>query len=95
MSDKMINDEALDLVFREARTRNGWEARSLTTTLMQAVYDLTKWGPTSANCSPARFVFAASEEAKKRLLPHLSEGNAKKNHGGAMLRYHRARFFIS
>lgn len=78
MSDKMINDEALDLIFREARTHNGWEARAVTTTLMQAVFDLTKWGPTSANCSPARFVFVVSGAAKERLRPHLSEGNAKK-----------------
>ncbi len=78
MSDKMINDEALDLVFREARTRNGWEERKITTTLMQAVYDLAKWGPTSANCSPARFVFVASDEGKARLKPHLSPGNADK-----------------
>lgn len=78
MSDKMINDEALDLIFREARTRNGWETRVVTTTLMQAAYDLTKWGPTSANCSPARFVFVTSDEGKGRLRPHLSEGNAKK-----------------
>ena len=79
MSDKMVNDQALDLVFRTARTRNGWEMRAVTTTLMQAVYDLTKWGPTSANCSPARFIFVASDEGKERLAPHLSEGNAKKN----------------
>lgn len=78
MSDKMINDEALDLVFRDARTRNGWEERAVTSTLMQAVFDLTKWGPTSANCSPARFVFVASEAAKEKLRPHLSPGNAKK-----------------
>lgn len=78
MSDKMINDEALDLIFRNARTRNGWEARAVTITLMQAVYDLTKWGPTSANCSPARFIFVTSDEGKARLAPHLSEGNAKK-----------------
>lgn len=78
MSDKMINDEALDLIFREARTRNGWEERAVTTTLMQAVYDLTKWGATSANCSPARFVFVTSDEGKARLKPHLSEGNLAK-----------------
>ncbi|MEM9618327.1 MAG: malonic semialdehyde reductase [Pseudomonadota bacterium] len=78
MSDKMINDEALDIIFREARTRNGWEERDVTTTLMQAVYDLMKWGPTSANCSPARFVFVTSEEAKARLKPHLIEGNVEK-----------------
>ncbi|PQA88372.1 malonic semialdehyde reductase [Hyphococcus luteus] len=78
MSDKMINDEALDLIFREARTRNGWEERKVTTTLLQAVYDLTKMGPTSANCSPARFVFVTSDEAKARLKPHLMEGNQAK-----------------
>ena len=78
MSDKMINDQALDIIFRDARTRNGWEERKVTRPLMQAVYDLTKWGPTSANCSPARFVFIASEEAKKRLEPHLGDGNKAK-----------------
>lgn len=78
MSDKMINDQALDIIFRDARTRNGWEDRKVAKTLMQAVYDLTKMGPTSANCSPARFVFVTSDEAKARLKPHLSEGNAAK-----------------
>ncbi|GJL94458.1 MAG: putative NADH dehydrogenase/NAD(P)H nitroreductase [Hyphococcus sp.] len=78
MSDKMINDEALDLIFREARTRNGWEDRDVSRTLMQAVYDLTKMGPTSANCSPARFVFITSKAAKERLKPHLSAGNIAK-----------------
>ena len=78
MSDKMINDEALDILFREARTHNGWEDRKVTRPLMQAVYDLTKWGATSANCSPARFVFVTSDEAKARLKPLLMEGNVAK-----------------
>lgn len=78
MSDKIINDEALDIIFREARTRNGWAPRDVSRTLMQAVYDLTKWGPTSANCSPARFVFVTSKEGKERLKPHLSGGNRDK-----------------
>jgi len=78
MSDKMINDEALDIIFRNARTHNGWEQREVSNTLMQAVYDLTKWGPTSANCSPARFVFVSSDEGKARLKPHLAEGNLAK-----------------
>jgi len=78
MSDKMINDEALDIIFRAARTRNGWEDRPVSETLMQAVYDLMKWGPTSANCSPARFVFVASRAAKERLKPHLLGSNADK-----------------
>ncbi|MEZ5920844.1 MAG: malonic semialdehyde reductase [Parvularculaceae bacterium] len=78
MSDKMVNDEGLDLIFREARTRNGWEPREVARPLMQAVYDLMKWAPTSANCSPARFVFVASPEAKARLKPFLSGNNAEK-----------------
>lgn len=78
MSDKMINDEALDIIFRQARTRNGWEDRPVSQALIQAVYDLMKWGPTSANCSPARFVFVASDEAKARLKPHLLGGNVDK-----------------
>lgn len=78
MSDRMINDEAMDLIFRGARTRNGWQERKVSRPLMQAVYDLMKWGATSANCSPARFVFIASDEAKARLRPFLSGNNAAK-----------------
>lgn len=78
MSDEMINDQALDIIFREARTRNGFETRPVAETLIQAVYDLMKWGPTSANCSPARFVFVTSKEGKEKLAPHLSEGNRTK-----------------
>ncbi len=78
MSGKIINDEALDVIFRSARTRNGWEERPVSSTLVQAVYDLMKWGPTSANCSPARFVFVTTRAAKERLSPHLSEGNRAK-----------------
>ncbi|MCB2112354.1 MAG: malonic semialdehyde reductase [Parvularculaceae bacterium] len=78
MSDKMINDEALDLIFRNARTYNAWDERKVSRPLMQAVYDLMKWGATSANCSPARFVFIVSDEAKARLKPHLSGNNAEK-----------------
>ncbi len=78
MSEKIINDEALDIIFRTARTRNGWQEKKVSSTLVQAVYDLMKWGPTSANCSPARFVFVTSEAAKARLIPHLLPGNQGK-----------------
>lgn len=78
MSDRMINDDAMDLIFREARTYNAWEPRDVSQTLMQAVYDLMKWGPTSANCSPARFVFVASDEGKAKLKPCLAPGNVEK-----------------
>ena len=74
----MINDEALDILFREARTRNGWEDREIAGPLLQAVYDLTKMGPTSANCSPARFVFVTSKEGKELLKPHLLGSNVEK-----------------
>lgn len=78
MTSKIINDEALDVVFRSARTYNAFEDRAVSATLIQAVYDLMKWGPTSANCSPARFVFVTSKQGKERLRPHLGPGNLAK-----------------
>jgi nitroreductase len=78
MSDKIVNDAGLDIIFREARTRNSWLERPVSHALMQAVYDLMKWGPTSANCSPARFVFIESRQAKERLLPFLTGNNKDK-----------------
>jgi 3-hydroxypropanoate dehydrogenase len=73
-----INDEALDVIFRKARTQNKWQDKPVSTALIMAIYDLMRWGPTSANQSPARFVFLTSKEAKERLKPHLSEGNRDK-----------------
>jgi len=73
-----INDEALDILFREARTQNKWLDKPVSPALLMAVYDLMRWGPTSANISPARIVFVASKEAKERLKPHLSEANRAK-----------------
>lgn len=73
-----VSDLALDQLFRAARTRYAWESRAVPETLVRAVYDLAKMGPTSANCSPARFFFIASPEAKARLKPHLSPGNQDK-----------------
>ncbi|MEM8986083.1 MAG: malonic semialdehyde reductase [Pseudomonadota bacterium] len=78
MSAHPINDEALDVIFRDARTRNGWEDKPVSETLIQAVYDLMRWGPTSANCSPARFVFVTSQAGKERLKPFLQGANADK-----------------
>ncbi len=78
MTERIADDRSLDIIFREARTRNGWEDRPVAETLMQAVYDLMKWGPTSANCSPARFVFVVSDAAKAKLKPLLLGTNADK-----------------
>ena len=77
MSDP-VNDYALDTIWRTARTRNGWQDKSVPETLIRATYDLAKMGSTSANCSPARFIFLQSQEAKERLKPHLMIGNVEK-----------------
>src|SRR5271154_2797436 len=73
-----INDDALDVLFRKARSQNKWQDKPVSTALLMAVYDLMRWGPTSANMSPARIVFVVSKEAKERLKPFLSEGNRDK-----------------
>ena len=74
----ILPDDGLDLIFREARTHNEWTDKPVGEVLLEAIYDLAKWGPTSANCSPMRLVFVTSEEGKKRLKPCLSEGNVDK-----------------
>lgn len=73
-----VNDNALDVIFRDARSYNAWEDKDVPETLVRAVYDLTKMGPTSANCSPARFLFVRSDEAKDQLIPHMLESNQDK-----------------
>ena len=78
MDHHAVNDEALDTIFRSARTQNKWLDKPVSNALLMAVYDLMRWGPTSANCSPARIVFATTAEAKERLAKHCSPGNAPK-----------------
>lgn len=73
-----INDEALDQLFRDARTHNAWLDRPVSDEVLRQLYDLTKWGPTSANCLPARILFLRTREAKERLRPALSPGNVEK-----------------
>lgn len=74
----MLSDTGLDLIFRNARTHNGWLEKPVDDDTLRALYDLLKWGPTSANASPARFVFLRSRQAKERLRPALSPGNLDK-----------------
>lgn len=73
-----LSDEALDLIFRKARTHNAWLDKPVSEDLLREVYDLMKWGPTSANGSPGRFVFIRSKEGKERLRPALAPGNVDK-----------------
>jgi 3-hydroxypropanoate dehydrogenase len=69
---------ALDTLFREARTHSVWLPTPVSDELLQQVYDLFKFGPTSANGFPGRVVFVKSEAAKARLLPAVSPGNVEK-----------------
>jgi 3-hydroxypropanoate dehydrogenase len=73
-----LSDEALAQIFLEARTYNGWLDKPVTDDQIRKLYNLMKWGPTSANSSPARFVFIRSPQAKERLRPVLSPGNVEK-----------------
>jgi nitroreductase len=74
-----LDDDALDQLFRKARTHRAWVPEPVDEATLRQLYDLFKWGPTSANSCPARFVFIVSEGAKARLLPALSPGNVLKS----------------
>jgi len=73
-----ISESALDQLFLEARTNSVWLPKAVPAQLMRDVYDLAKFGPTSANSTPGRFVFLTTEAGKNRLLPALSPGNVEK-----------------
>lgn len=77
MGEKLA-DAALDTIFRAARTANGYLDTPFTAADAEAVWDLMKFGPTSANQLPARLVWCLSEEAKDRLATHSSGANAPK-----------------
>jgi len=73
-----LNDEALDVLFRQARTYRTWQDRPVSDETLLRLYDLMRWAPTSANSCPARILFLRTPEAKQRLLPALSPGNVDK-----------------
>jgi 3-hydroxypropanoate dehydrogenase len=74
----MIDNAALNTLFLEARTQNGWMPKPVLDADIKQAFDLMKMAPTSANCQPARFVFLRSVAAKERLRPMLSPGNLDK-----------------
>ena len=74
---QVVNDDALDILFRKARTHRNWRPGQVTPQMLMAIYDLARWGPTTNNTSPARFFFVVSQEAKERLKPHLNKGNVE------------------
>ena len=73
-----IDTAALHQLFLDARTHNGWRDQPVTDAELEHLFDLLKMGPTSANCSPARFLFVRTPEAKARLLPCMAAGNVEK-----------------
>jgi len=73
-----LEQSALDQLFVEARTHSKWQPRNVSNDQLRALFDLLKWGPTSMNCLPARFVFLRTQAAKERLVPALMAGNVDK-----------------
>jgi 3-hydroxypropanoate dehydrogenase len=73
-----VDDTALDILFRKARSYMKWLPRPLTDETLRELYELLKWAPTSANAAPARFAFLRSKEAKERLRPALAPLNVQK-----------------
>ncbi|MGH7655673.1 MAG: malonic semialdehyde reductase [Gemmatimonadaceae bacterium] len=74
----IMNDESLDVLFRKARTYSAWLDKPVPDDLLRTLYDTMKWGPTSANTSPARLIFVKSKEAKERLARALAPTNVAK-----------------
>ena len=75
---KALGVDGLNQIFREARTHNAWLDKPVSDEILRQLYDLMKWGPTSANGSPGRLVFLRTPEAKERLRPALAPGNVEK-----------------
>jgi 3-hydroxypropanoate dehydrogenase len=78
MLAKLDSTEIDELLFTKARSFNKWQDRPVTDEQVQALYELTRMGPTSGNCCPARFVFIRTTEGKEKLRPALSKGNLDK-----------------
>jgi 3-hydroxypropanoate dehydrogenase len=75
---RRLGPDALGVLFTEARTHNGWLDRKVDDNLLRELYDLMKWGPTSANCCPVRILFLRTRESKERLKPALQPTNVQK-----------------
>jgi 3-hydroxypropanoate dehydrogenase len=74
----MLDDKSLDKILREARSQNGFLDKPVSDDQLRRIYDILKWGPTSSNSQPARFVFIRTKEGKEKLRPALSSGNTDK-----------------
>jgi len=73
-----LDADALDILFNNARSHNGWHDTPVSGEQLHQIYDLMKMGPTAANCCPARIHFVQSDQAREKLLACVSEGNVEK-----------------
>jgi 3-hydroxypropanoate dehydrogenase len=74
----MSTTDITDIIFARARSQNGWLDKPVSDATLRELYEHLKWGPTSVNCSPARFVFLRTEQAREKLKPALAPGNIDK-----------------
>jgi 3-hydroxypropanoate dehydrogenase len=74
----MLDDKSIDTILRSARSQNGFQDKPVSDDDLRRIYELAKWGPTSSNSQPGRFVFVRTPEGKERLRPALSSGNTAK-----------------
>ena len=77
-NNELPNESQLNLLFGEARSMNGWQDREVSDDMIKSIYNLTKMGPTSTNCCPARFKFIKSEDQKLKLKESLLPNNIDK-----------------
>lgn len=78
MAGSPLTEQAMRQIFSDARTHSAWLNEPVDDAVLKKIYDLMKFGPTSANCCPLRIVFVKTKEGKERLRPALSEGNIEK-----------------
>ena len=77
-STRALDDAALDQLFLEARTHNGWTSERVSEETLRRLWSIARWAPTSFNCNPVRVVFVVSDEGKQRLLRYVSPKNRAK-----------------
>ena len=78
MTSHAINDEALDIIFRNARTQNKWQDKPVSNALLMAVYDLMRWGPTSGQYHPGAVCVSHLDRREGTAQAALSQGNRKR-----------------
>ncbi len=86
-----VNDDALETLFRKARTHRNWRPGQVTPQMLMAIYDLARWGPTTNNTSPARFVFIVSPDGEGAAEAASHQGQCRADHARAGDRDHRLR----